>query len=209
MVAGTTTGGHNDRGAPFQRLRHSRHEAESILALVEPELRLGALDFAVSGELARSPELAHYRMIHFASHAVIDEDIPELSEIILSLVDREGRPLADGRLRLHEIYALHLPADLVVLSACRTALGKPQRGDGLLSFTRGFFYAGASRVLVSLWEVDDEAGAELISHFYRGLLVEGLSPAEALRRAQLWMRQQPAWQAPYYWAGFVLHGAPG
>ena len=197
-----------DGQAPFKRLEHTRREADSILALVAPRLRLGAMDFAASGDLARSEELSRYRMIHIASHALINEEIPELSEIILSLVDATGQPVDGGRLRLHEIYDLQLPADLVVLSACRTALGKRVRGDGLLSFTRGFLYAGAARVLVSLWDVDDDASAELITRFYHGLLVEKLSPAMALRDAQLWMQQQPAWAAPYYWAGFVLHGEP-
>ncbi len=203
-LAGQPTGGEE----PFQRLVHTRREAESILALVPPELRLEALDFAASGELARSEELSRYRMIHLASHALINEEIPELSEIVMSLVDAAGRPVDGGRLRLHEIYGLQFSAELVVLSACRTALGKRVRGDGLQSFTRGFFHAGASRVLVSLWDVGDAASADLIARFYHGLLAEDLPPAEALRRAQLWMRQQPAWEAPFHWAGFVLHGEP-
>ena len=101
---------------------------------------------------------------------------------------------------------MSLPAELVVLSACRTALGDRQRAEGLVGLTRGFFYAGASRLLVSLWDVDDEATAELMDRFYRALFEEGLSPAAALRRAQLRMREIPRWQAPFYWAGFVLQG---
>ncbi len=123
----------------------------------------------------------------------------------LSMSDERGEPL-DGYLRLHHIYALDLPADLVVLSACRTALGKHVRGDGLVGLTRGFFYAGASRLLVSLWNVNYRSTAELMTRFYRGLLEEDLPPPEALRAAQLWMRRQERWRAPCYWASFVLQG---
>ncbi|MCP4654286.1 MAG: CHAT domain-containing protein, partial [bacterium] len=127
------------------------------------------------------------------------------SGVVLSLFDEHGRR-RDGHLRLHEIYALQLPADLVVLSACRTALGRRVRGEGLVGLTHGFFYAGASRLLVSLWNVHDEATAELMTAFYRGLLMEGLSPPSALRAAQVRMRGQERWRAAYYWAGFVLEG---
>src|SRR6185295_13257127 len=124
----------------FTRLPFSRQEAESILHMVPQDRRLAALDFAANKEFVRRGGLADCSILHFATHAVIDEEHPELSEIVLSLVDRRGKPV-DGHLRLHEIYELDLPADLVVLSACRTALGRRVRGDGLVGLTRGFAYA--------------------------------------------------------------------
>ena len=117
-----------------------------------------------------------------------------------------GRPQANGFLHLADIYELDLAADLVVLSACRSALGRDVRGEGMMGMTRGFFYAGAERVLVSLWNVNDRVTAELMRRFYRGMLEEGLSPAAALRAAQDGIRRQDRWRSPYYWAGFSLQG---
>ena len=131
--------------------------------------------------------------------------MPALSGIVLSLVDEKGAP-QDGFLRLQDVFNLDLPADLVVLSACRTALGKEVRGEGLIGLTRGFMYAGAARILASLWKVDDEATQQLMASFYQGLLQGHLEPAAALRRAQLQMLRQKDWQSPYYWSAFVLQG---
>ncbi|HVG37837.1 MAG TPA: CHAT domain-containing protein, partial [Pyrinomonadaceae bacterium] len=116
-----------------------------------------------------------------------------------------GRP-QDGFLRLHEIYNLRMPAELIVLSACQTALGKEIKGEGLIGLTRGFMYAGAERVVASLWQVDDLATAELMKRFYEGMLRKGLRPAAALREAQLAVMKQKRWSSPYFWAGFVLQG---
>ena len=185
------------------RLRFSRGEADAILALVPAGLALRATDFAASRELAVSPELARYRILHFATHGFLDAVQPELSGLVLSLVDAQGRP-RDGFLHAYEIYGLHLPADLVVLSACRTALGAEVRGEGLMGMTRGFMFAGAPRVLVSLWSISDRATAELMARFYRCLLQQRLPPAAALRTAQLATRA--TWPAPYYWAAFELQG---
>jgi CHAT domain-containing protein len=99
-----------------------------------------------------------------------------------------------------------LPAEVVVLSGCQTGLGKEVRGEGLLGLTRGFMYAGAARVVVSLWSVDDDATAALMVGFYRGMLRQGKRPAEALRAAQIEMYRNDRWQAPNYWAAFVLQG---
>ncbi len=155
-----------------------------------------------------SGRLAGYRYVHFATHGVIDTSRPQLSGLALSLVDGAGNPLTDGFLRLHDIYGLHLDADLVVLSACDTALGQEVRGEGLVGLTRGFMYAGARRVVASLWEVQDLATARLMTDFYRGLIEQGLRPAEALRRAQIQIMDDPdqPLEFPYYWAGFVLQG---
>jgi CHAT domain-containing protein len=108
---------------------------------------------------------------------------------------------------LNDIYNLKLNAELVVLSACQTALGKEIRGEGLASLTRGFMYAGASRVVASLWKVDDEASAELMTLFYTKMLGrELLSPPAALREARKEMQKDERWRHPYFWAGFVLQG---
>jgi CHAT domain-containing protein len=144
-------------------------------------------------------------VVHFATHGVFDNENPDLSGIFLSLYDQQGRP-RPGFLGLHDIYAVRLPVELVVLSACNTALGRLVRVEGLVGIVRGFIYAGARRVVASLWKVDDEATAELMRLFYVGLFRENRSPAAALRQAQLDMRQQERWRAPFYWAGFVLQG---
>jgi CHAT domain len=124
---------------------------------------------------------------------------------VLSLIDEQGKP-QDGFLRLHDIYNLNLPVDLVVLSACNTGLGKDVKGEGLVGIVRGFMYAGATRVVASLWKVDDEATAELMKRFYHQILREGQSPTAALRAAQTAMWQHKRWRSPYYWASFGLQG---
>ena len=192
-------------GSRFQRLRFSRAEAEGIAALAPEAERLVALDHAAGKELAMSGGLGGYRLVHLATHAVIDDQRPELSGLVLSLVDEQGRP-KDGTLRLQDVYDLELGADLVTLSACETALGRDVRGEGLVGLVRGFMYAGAPRVVASLWSVDDRATAELMRRFYRGLLEEGRPPAAALAEAQRALAAQPQWASPYFWSAFVLQG---
>jgi hypothetical protein len=121
------------------------------------------------------------------------------------MVNRDGRP-ENGFVGLQDIYNLRTPVDLVVLSACRTGLGKDVRGEGLIGLTRGFMYAGASSVVASLWKVDDEATAELMKQFYINMLQREMPPAAALRAAQNSIRQQPQWRSPYFWAAFTLQG---
>lgn len=187
------------------RLPLSRLEAEQISALAPERQRRRALDFAANRVAATSAELSQYRIVHFATHSLLNSQHPALSGIVLSLVDEQGQP-QDGFLRLHDIYNLKLNADLVVLSACQTALGKEVRGEGLMGLTRGFMYAGAPRVVASVWKVSDEATAELMKRFYHKLLRDDLRPAAALRAAQVSMWQENAWEAPYAWAGFLLQG---
>ncbi len=188
----------------FRRLPYSRREAEAIVALTPKGMGMIALDFDSSRATATSTALSDYRIVHFATHGLLNSQHPELSGIVLSLVDDAGRP-QDGFLRLHEIYNLKLEADLVVLSACRTALGKEIKGEGLMGLTRGFMYAGSPRVIASLWAVDDEVTAELMKQFYREMLIKGQRPAAALRAAQVsvWKEKR---LPPYYWAAFVLQG---
>lgn len=194
-------GGLGTAGVP--RLLESRREARDIAALA-PDIDV-ALDFAANRESAMSATLADYRVIHFATHGIIDNDHPELSGVVLSLFNEKGER-QDGFLRLHDIYNLKLPVDLVVLSACSTALGKEIVGEGLIGLVRGFMYAGSRRVLASLWKVDDEATSELMTRFYRALFEKGLAPSAALQAAQVELMKTKRWSHPFYWAGFVLQG---
>jgi CHAT domain-containing protein/tetratricopeptide (TPR) repeat protein len=190
---------------PLERLRFSRREAQAIVALASAGPSWNALDFEASRATATSPALRDYRIVHFATHGLLNGRHPELSGIVLSLVDESGAP-QDGFLRLSDLYSLKLNADLVVLSACQTALGKQVKGEGLIGLTRGFFYAGAPRVIASLWSVRDEATMELMTRFYRALLREHQTPAAALRAAQVALSRDPRWSAPYYWGAFILQG---
>ena len=183
----------------------ARREARSILDLVPRNQRLEALGAEASRELVLSGTLRGYRYVHFAAHAVFDRRRPERSGIVLSPIGGDGRP-RDGLLRLDDVYGLELTADLVVLSACRTALGREVRGEGRVGLTEGFFQAGAAAVVASLWSPDDRATAALMERFYRGMLRRGLAPAAALREAQLAISRERAWRAPYFWAAFVLQG---
>ncbi len=194
-----------DPTQPLPRLNHSREEATAILEAASSRQSLSALNFKASRETATSPELSKYRIIHFATHGILDLEHPELSGIALSMVDEKGQS-RDGYLRLHEIYNLNLPAELVVLSACQTGVGKQIKGEGLIALTRGFMYAGAKSVVASLWKVDDAATAALMAEFYKQMFTNKLKPAAALREAQLKVSKVKRWQSPYYWSGFFLQG---
>jgi CHAT domain-containing protein len=189
----------------LQRLIFSRREADVIIELAGAEASFKALDFAANRATTLGSNLSQYRIIHFATHGLLNSQHPELSGIVLSLFDEQGRA-QDGFLRLHDIYNMRLASDLVVLSACKTGLGKEIKGEGLVGLTRGFLYAGAPRVVASLWKVDDRATAELMKLFYQRMLRDGLRPSAALRKAQIDMLKRPRWAAPYYWAGFTLQG---
>jgi CHAT domain-containing protein len=151
------------------------------------------------------PKLSRYRIVHLATHGVMDLQHPELSGVLLSMVDKNGKE-KNGYLGLNEIYNLNWPAELVVLSACETGIGKEIKGEGLITLTRGFMYAGAARVVASLWKVNDRATAELMAEFYHQMIVNRTTPAAALRTAQLKLSRQQRWQNPHFWAGFVLQG---
>ncbi len=188
----------------FPRLSFSREEEKAIASLV-PRAKI-LEGFEASRSLVQSGALSSYGLVHFATHGCIDNRHPELSGLVLSQVDREGRP-QDGILWLKDIYDLHLNADLVVLSACQTALGKEIQGEGLISLTRGFLYAGSARVVASLWKVQDRPTFQLMKRFYGALL--GKTPqsaAAALRQAQLDMAKDQRFASPYFWAGFSLQG---
>ena len=195
--------GMNTGRAGFSRLPFSGEEADAILSSSPAGLK--ATSFRASRATATSDELSQYRIVHFATHGLLNSEHPELSGLVFSLIDEQGRA-QDGFLRLHEIYNLKLNADLVVLSACQTGLGREIKGEGLVGLTRGFMYAGAPRVVASLWQVDDLATAELMKRFYQGMLKDGLRPAAALRAAQMELSQTKRWAAPYFWAAFTLQG---
>ncbi len=195
----------NNAGISWNRLPFTRTEAANILALVPEKDREQVLDFNANVANVTNPNLSKYRILHLATHGFVNTEKPELSRIILSLFDEKGNP-QNGVLRLQDIYNLNLATDLVVLSACETGLGKDIKGEVLIGLTRGFMYAGAPRLVVSLWSVDDEATSQLMVKFYRGMLQDKLSPAAALRAAQIKMQKNSKWSSPYDWAAFTLQG---
>jgi CHAT domain-containing protein len=192
-------------GMYVPRLPGTRQEAEQIMALVPTAEGRLALDFAANRETATNPELGQYRYVHFSTHGLLNSVHPELSGVVFSLVNERGEA-QDGFLRAHEIFNLKLPAEVVVLSACQTGMGKEIRGEGLVSLTRGFMHAGAPRVVVSLWDVSDSGTTELMVRFYHGMLKESMRPAAALRAAQVSLINDKRWASPYYWASFTLQG---
>ncbi len=205
LTRATRNLGLGDSAKVLDRLQYTGTEAKKILALVPEAKRLQALDFNASRTTATDQNLAQYQIIHLATHGLLDPINPELSGIVLSLYDQKGQS-QDGFLRLHDIFNLNLPAELVVLSACETGLGKDVKGEGLVGLTRGFMYAGSRRVVVSLWSVNDVATSEVMAKFYQKMLKEGQNPVSALRAAQLEMWKSQQWQAPYYWAAFSIQG---
>lgn len=187
----------------LNRLSATDWEARRIVELARDSQVVR--NFAANLDAAIDPALGKYRFVHFATHALINPQNPDLSAIVLSQVNEQGQPL-NGLLSAQKIHQLKLPAELVVLSACRTGLGKDVPGEGMLSLTRGFLSSGAARVMTSLWAVDDQATAEIMSRFYRHALgPRAKAPAAALRAAQEEMWRAERW-SPYYWGGFVLQG---
>lgn len=192
-------------GQGFDRLPFSRREGKAIVDMVPAGDGMLVLDFEANRASVTSSLLSQFRIVHLATHGILNSDYPELSGIVLSLVDNRGRE-QPGFLDLSEIYNLKLAADLVVLSACQTALGRDIKGEGLIGLTRGFMHAGAPRVVASLWQVDDAATANLMREFYKAMLVEGMRSAEALRVAQTRTWTSDKELSPYYWAAFTLQG---
>ena len=195
-----------DFGGAFKPLPYTGEEAAAILDLVPASDRVEVQGREASRAAVLGGPLRDFRFLHFATHGSFTAADPGGGRLVLAQTDPRGRPEPNGFLHLADIYKLSLRADLVVLSACQSALGREVRGEGMMGMTRGFFYAGAERVLVSLWNVNDRVTVELMRRFYHGILKEGLSPAAALRKAQDWVRRQEGWRAPYYWAGFTLQG---
>jgi CHAT domain-containing protein/tetratricopeptide (TPR) repeat protein len=191
------------RGGRLRRLTHASDEADLIVAASNAAWVVKG--FEASRENVMSDQISDYRILHFATHGIVNTEHPELSGIVLTMIKPDGSP-TDGFLQLHDVFNLKLAADLTVLSACDTGLGKDVRGEGIIGLTRGLMFAGSRSVLASLWEVDDQATAVLMGHFYKAMLQDGLPPAAALRFAKEELRKNPAWSPPYFWAGFVLQG---
>jgi CHAT domain-containing protein len=194
-----------DISVNLDRLPGTRIEAQEILKLLPATETFQAFDFDANLSQAANPDLSQYRIIHFATHGILNNQNPELSGIVLSLVNPQGQ-IENGFLQLETIYNLNLPSELVVLSACKTGLGQEVKGEGIVGLTRGFMYAGTPRVVVSLWSVADEATADLMTKFYQGMLRQKLTPAAALRQAQIALWQEKKWDAPFFWAAFTLQG---
>jgi CHAT domain-containing protein len=188
----------------YQRLECSAKEIENIASL----FKKGNADIYLRGDateenVKREGELKKFNYVHFATHGFIDESKPDFSSLVLT---QDKNSEEDGFLRATEIFNLNLNADLVVLSACQTGLGKLIRGEGMVGLTRAFMYAGTPSVLVSLWSVKDASTATLMSDFYKNLIKGKLSKTDALRKAQLSMLGNEKFAHPFYWAPFVLVG---
>ena len=189
----------------WTRLLGTRTEAETLLQLVPKANRLQVFDFDANYNWATSSALNQFRILHFATHGFVNDANPELSGIVLSLVDKQGKDIR-GYLRLGDLFNLDYPADLIVLSACETGLGKEIQGEGLVGLTRGLMYAGAERLVVSLWQVDDKGTAAFMQEFYKQMLQSGKPANEALRATQLKMWHSEKWRHPNYWAAFTFLG---
>ncbi len=184
-------------GNPDATLSGAEIEAQQIAEIYASEPLLGA----AATEGAVTNQMVQADLIHLATHGVINSVNPLFTYLVL-----QPDPTHDGNLELHEVFTLDLHnANLVVLSACETALGAQSRGDELVGLTRAFFQAGAPAVMTTLWPVDDAATTQLMVAFYKALQ-QGSTPATALRTAQLTLLAEPQWQSPYYWAAFSLHG---
>lgn len=193
-----------EHGPAPPRLMETEREAASIKQLA-PAGATVLEGFEADRDSVLGRDLKDYRILHFATHGVVDSRHPLLSGLLLSTIDEQGRG-RNGLLQLHDIYGLRLNAELVVLSACQTGLGKELPGEGFAGLTQGFLYAGSKSVVASLWHVEDNSSATLMKNFYEGLLEEGETPAVALRRAKLMMYRQEPRQSPYYWSAFVMQG---
>lgn len=193
---------------PLNRLALSAQEAEAIASLAGTRRVASFIGFDATLSNLRSEAVSAAGIVHIAAHGFVDDEIPARTGLALSMLDEDGGAQT-GFVGLRDIYELRLNAELVVLSACETALGANLAGEGLLGLTRGFMYAGASRVVASLWQVEDRATAELMQRFYAAMLTGGMSPAAALAAAKADLRQSRRWRHPYYWSGFVLIGDSG
>lgn len=189
-----------ERGFDFTRLPQTRAEVAAIRTLFPvSKVFVGA---EADEHALKSADLENFQYLHIAAHGYFDEQHPARSGVVLTPGQDD-----DGVLQAHEVMRLRLNADLVTLSACQTGLGKLLAGEGVLSLSRAFFYAGAQSTVVSLWNVNDAATAQLMKSFYTNL-TRGLPRDEALRQAKLAMLKSTAWRHPYFWAPFIFTGNP-
>jgi CHAT domain-containing protein len=188
------------------RLESTQIESNAIVeAAADGASTIVSRDFDATLARLAGSDTALCRIVHLATHGILNNEHPELSGVILSMIDQQGR-VCDGFLALNAVYNLRLKADLVVLSACNTGLGKDIRGEGLVGLTRGFMYAGARRVVATSWQVNDIATSRLMSLFYKGMFKSGLQPTAALRAAQIEMWKTDRWKSPFFWAAFHIQG---
>ncbi len=191
-------------GEKFKRLEYSSGEVENIASFFDKgasEIFLGK--DATEENVKKENRFSGYNYIHFATHGLIDENNPDLSSLVLT---KDNNSNEDGLLTASEIFNLKLNANLVVLSACQTGLGKLVRGEGMVGLTRAFMYAGTPSVLVSLWSVSDNSTSVLMGEFYKNLIRNKLSKTDALRKAQMTLLSDKKLAHPFYWAPFVLIG---
>ena len=178
---------------------------EEVKALGTQAL-LGA-DASEAGFRVAVAKRPRWRAVHFACHGLVDPERPMLSSLALTASGDD-----DGFLTALDVFRMKIPADLVVLSACETGKGKIVKGEGIVGLTRAFMFAGAPRVIVSLWKVDDQATRALMTKFYELWNPKdgskGLATAASLKRAQEFVASQEKWKHPYYWAAWVLWGLP-
>ncbi|HYY98198.1 MAG TPA: CHAT domain-containing protein, partial [Pyrinomonadaceae bacterium] len=194
-------------GLKLARLAGTREEAREIKRLADGSGRKAVewLDTEASESNVEGRDLRQYRVLHFATHGLLNAERPQFTGVVLSLVGNpEG---SDGFLRTDEVFNLKLSSPLVMLSACETGLGREKRGEGVMGLTRAFMYAGAPTVGVTLWSVADRSTSELMADFYKGLLGDAAAtPSSAMRAARLRMIEGRRYSAPFYWAPFVLVG---
>jgi len=195
-------------GPILPRLPATRQEALTI-ARTLPSLKVSlALDFQANTRTVLNKEITKYRILHFATHGVLDEKDPDLSGLVLSLFDAKGRPIP-GYLTTEDIFDLSLQTDLVVLSACDSGLGKQIDGEGTMGLSYAFLHAGVGRVVSTLWDVDDVQSSNIMAAFYRALLAEHTTASAALQEAQLDILRRKHHSQPFYWAGYVLTSSTG
>ena len=187
------------------RLPGTQTEVQFLKQLIPASNLFVASGFQANRQTLMETDLSQFQIVHFATHGYVSSEHPENSGLIFALRNEQGEKI-NGFLPLADVYQLKLNADLVVLSACETGLGKVLLGEGLVGMTRGFMYAGTRRVVVSLWAVSDRGTAALMKRFYRRMLTRQESPAAALRGAQLELLRQTKYKSPFYWAPFVIQG---
>ena len=206
-VAGSTPASNAAmEGLPLSRLNGTRTEAEEISKLAKASGGQAEvwLDLDANEDNLGTRDISKYRIIHVATHGLLNAERPQFTGVVLSLV---GNKTHDGFVRTDEVFNLRLGSPLVMLSACETGLGKEKRGEGVMGLTRAFMYAGSPTVGVSLWSVADKSTADLMTDFYKRLLAtDGTTSSSALRGAQLAMITGKKYSAPFYWAPFVLVG---
>ncbi len=192
-------------GETLPRLLASRQEAKGISSLTDKNNADVRMDFEANLENVENSNLKDFRILHFATHGLLNSSRPELSGLVFSLFDKNGIK-QNGFLTLNDIYNLDLSSDMIVLSACQTALGKDIRGEGLIGMSRGFLYAGSKRIVASLWKVDDSATAEFMKRFYTNHLQKAMPASKALQQTKNEMKKIRRYQSPYYWSAFTLLG---